>query len=423
MDDKLIQYVSDPTPDAASLSILDQAIKTFCTVTPYKILFHYLTHDAVQYSPPYRWEDTRRTISLDDRVPFSAFKGLLETALISAVHHNRDVIATASEAGIWIDTILQTLCDYWRPDEPVPIPDSIIYYLNNRNSKDTLAQLLLVNDFGARLWSSFPITLSPQHSPPQVQRLPFNVGLDEVVQAMWCLAWSGSDTYSATVYEPVLEALEATCKFSPLTFSVTTMIKSRLVNSLLSPYEPLGGPALQHSLLPTETAIPIPPEFLDAKITDNLPDFERVLGNRIGEAKIVLVAEFLEGIRFDFIPYKAIETLHHICATVPEADIHPTHQIRFANAMHHIKMLAMDDRGPGKKLMDSIIESKIFEAYFEAGQPRRHQNAQPGHAWLQDSSARLEVIGILGNYMCSPAIAPRNQAIFTGLRLDSLHPN
>jgi hypothetical protein len=164
----------------------------------------------------------------------------------------------------------------------------------------------------------------------------------------------------------------------------------------------------------------IPPEFLDAKIAENLPDFEEVLGNRIGEAKVVLVADFLDGFRSDFIPYKAAETLRSLCDTVPvpPTGVHPNHQNRFASGMNYILNLVHPD---SMELLDAIIQSNIFEAYFEAGQPRMPQKAQHEHAWLQDLSARDRVKNTLMDYMQNSGIRLRIQAVLHGI--ESLHPS
>jgi hypothetical protein len=410
--DKLNEHVSHLT--AASVPDLIRAIDEFCIMTPHEILINYLAHSVSLESQPYQHHHTQYEISqILESAPFSAFVYLLVPALNSLVHRNFDGLTPAWN---WIDTIVRKLCSYWRPDEPMRIPDGIICYFNSRNSKYILAQLSF--DFGAFLWSSFPITLSLGHSR-------------QVVQAMWCLAWVDSDMHSPTVYEPVLKELEATSDSSPLTFSVTIMVKSRLLSSLLSSYEPLGGPPLRHLLLPTETTMPIPPEFLDAKIADNLPDFEEVLGNRIGEAKVVLVADFLNGFRSDFIPYKAAETLRYICDAVPvlRTGVHPNHQNQFASGM---RCILDSDHQDGMELLNAIIESNIFEAYFEAAQPRMPQNVLdhaslqdlsqnvPGYAWLQDLSARGQIINTL-TASGSMQKSMRFQAILDGI--ESLHPS
>ncbi|KAJ7820891.1 hypothetical protein B0H13DRAFT_2291920 [Mycena leptocephala] len=60
----------------------------------------------------------------------------------------------------WNDTLMQSLCRFWKPteDEPVVIPP-VIYFLNNRNSENVLARLLFATGITGHLWSSFPITL------------------------------------------------------------------------------------------------------------------------------------------------------------------------------------------------------------------------------------------------------------------------
>jgi hypothetical protein len=446
MNDRLRQYVSNPTTDNASLSIIIpefvEAIKTFCIHTPYEILVEYLADSAMQESPPYRWHDTQRTISLDGPVPFSAIKGVLHSALTRVIHRIPERPVTAPEDWNWNDAVVERLCSFWKPAEPVPIPDSIIYFLNHRNSDAALANLLRSPGIGIHLWASFPITLWLAQGPSMPQ-FPLHVGIDKAKTALWCLAWITSKIFihPPAVYEPVLYAVERASNSSPITVSVTAMIKSQLLSSLPCFYEPpcrAQVPPLKHSLLPMETAISVPPEFLDTEIAlskrafdsvlDGPPDaFQQVLRYRIIEAKISLIAEFLDGFASDSIPYKATKTLRSICGVIPSphAEIHASHQIRFANGMHHILDL---DHPDNMELLDVIIDSTIFELYFETGQSLMSKEATftfqlQRHAWLQDLSARTQIKDTLTDYMNKFASSPnsfRIRAILEGL--EYLHP-
>jgi hypothetical protein len=146
------------------------------------------------------------------------------------------------------------------------------------------------------------------------------------------------------------------------------------------------------------------------------------LFDRILEVHIVLLSEFLEACRPDFIPYQAVETLHLITAKnlEPHAAVHETQQVKLANGIQRIYHLNFPR---GSELLDALISSKIFALYFDAGQPQMSPevppNSRPGHAWLQDLSARAQISDTLADYMTSSGNPERIRAILGGLA--SLH--
>ncbi|KAF8139126.1 hypothetical protein K438DRAFT_2030773 [Mycena galopus ATCC 62051] len=293
------------------------------------------------------------------------------------------------------------------------------------------------------LWSSFPMTLLHGPSSPQA---PHSILLDEVKTALWSLAQitptlpTSVITYSPAIYEPILAAVEAFSNSSPVIFSLNCMLKSRLVDSLLHGSDSSSRgqvPPLRHPSLPTATAITVPPEFLEAQVVDQPESgfseeptglFHRVLRCRIIEAKIGFLAEFLDGVCPDFIPYRVGETLRYLCDNIPtpRSEIHETHQMRFAAGMHRV----FDSGGPDyADLFNTITNSTIFEPYFDAGlhqvAPEVRANSQPGYAWLQDSSARSQVQETLQDYSKriissgTLSVSLRIQAILAGF--ESLH--
>jgi hypothetical protein len=205
---------------------------------------------------------------------------------------------------------------------------------------------LLICTTGTRL------SFSGHHSPsfPIIPRPGFAAGqhpilLDEVKNALWSLAQitptlpTSVIRYSAAIYERVLEALEAFSNTSPVIFSLKSLLKSRLAESLLygSDSSSQGQfPPLRHPSLPTATAIAVPPEFLEAQVVDSpesgfsediADPFQQVLQSRIIEAKLGFVAEFLDGMGPDFIPYRADET-HYLCDNIPTPDAKFTKPIK-----------------------------------------------------------------------------------------------
>jgi hypothetical protein len=431
----LSKIIDASQPLSLIIPELIQAIEEFCITTPYQILFQYFEDSAKLQSEPYRWDSTLNVISIPNPTDYSAFSDMLEVGLGRVVNH-RPFDDWSQVTTAFNDIIVDTFCHYWRPDETVPIPHGIITYLNNRNVV-VLNQFLCTERIGLLLWSSFPITLfHGPASPPG----PHSILLEEVKTALWSLARitptlpTSVIRYSPAIYERVLEALEAFSNNSPVIFSLKGLLKSRLAESLLygSDSSSQGQfPPLRHPSLPAATAIAVPPEFLEAQVVDSpesgfseepVDPFQQVLQSRISEAKLGFLAEFLDGMRPDFIPYRADDTLRYLCDNIPtpRSEIHETHQIRFASGICRVFDSGRPDYAD---LFNTITNSEIFEPYFDAGlhqvAPDGPVNSQPGYAWLRDSSARAQVQETLKNYSRiissgAPSVPLRTQAILAG---------
>ncbi|KAJ7876242.1 hypothetical protein B0H13DRAFT_2347803 [Mycena leptocephala] len=267
--------------------------------------------------------------------------------------------------------------------------------------------------------------------------LPINISIATVAAVLSAVVFAA---YALLTMLPrVLEALEAFSNNSPVIFSLKGLLKSRLAESLLygSDSSSQGQfPPLRHPSLPAATAIAVPPEFLEAQVVDSpksgfseepVDPFQQVLQSRISEAKLGFLAEFLDGMRPDFIPYRADETLRYLCDNIPTSrcEIHETHQIRFASGICRVFDSGRPDYAD---LFGTITNSGIFEPYFDAGlhqvAPDAPVNSQPGYAWLRDSSARSQVQETLKNYSRiissgAPSVPLRIQAILAGF--ESLH--
>ncbi|KAF7350482.1 hypothetical protein MVEN_01353800 [Mycena venus] len=258
---------------------LTHTIDEFCIRTPYRILFDYLRESAMLKSRPYQWHIMRPSnmrpsnphgiLSVDHSAPLSAFSDLLEGALGQVIFDHyvrRPPMLFVTDEDDWVDLIVQILCSFWRPQKPVPIPLSIILYLNYRNSNTALENFLVSTPISRPLWSCFAITIS--HGPSTPQLAPALHLPDEVKTALWCLASmtaAKGTTYSPAVYEPILDAFKSiSSDFSPVEFSVVAITKSQLVGSLSYSRQPLDRAQMfRHSSLPTETAISTPALILD----------------------------------------------------------------------------------------------------------------------------------------------------------------
>jgi hypothetical protein len=147
--------------------------------------------------------------------------------------------------------------------------------------------------------------------------------------------------------------------------------------------------------------------------------FQQVLQSRIIEAKLGFVAEFLDGMGPDFIPYRADET-HYLCDNIPTPDAKFTKPIKI-----DLPLRVFDPGGPDyADLFNTITNSGISEPYFDAGlhqvAPDGPVNPRLGYAWLRDSSARSQVQETLKNYPIriissgAPSVPLRIQAILAG---------
>ncbi|KAJ6528511.1 hypothetical protein B0H19DRAFT_536084 [Mycena capillaripes] len=419
----------NPPGNSASEIIprLLRAISEFNLKTPYRILFEYIQDSSILGSEPYRWHATRNVICLG-AAPFSAFHDMLAHALTAVVAH-RGSEKHAAKRKDWNDTCVQELCSFWRPNEPVSIPYGILDYLANNNSAEALQALLAQTSIGFDLLFCFPITLSHGPSARPFPRLPAPDPSVVVNAALWRLASLMPDTLSPARAELILEALQMVTNSWPVVFSSIAMIKSIFLGSLLDYHPPSSRsrvPPLRHPLFPTKTAIHTPSVFLDVDVVeepDTYDPFTQLLRNRIVEAKISHIPDFLDGFRSDFTPYKATETLRRICGDVPipEAEIHATYQARFANGIHHLVQTLDRDNSSCAELLDAIFDSKIFEVYFDAGR-KRHSSGFPSdrHPWLQDFPARSRLRDTLREYFptkpTSSEMPPRIRAIFEGLQ-------
>ncbi|KAJ7164205.1 hypothetical protein C8R46DRAFT_309520, partial [Mycena filopes] len=142
---------------------LRQSLDDLLFRLPYTILFNYLSDSASLPSPPYRWNETRTTISVNRKVLFAAFHWHLEDCLNDVISSQLPRLNAASEPKMldWVDTSISMLLSFWRPDDDDPIPRSILQFLNRRHSHSALQDVLLNGGhITLYLWRNFPSTLS-----------------------------------------------------------------------------------------------------------------------------------------------------------------------------------------------------------------------------------------------------------------------
>ncbi|KAJ7915633.1 hypothetical protein B0H13DRAFT_1871912 [Mycena leptocephala] len=375
----------------------DLAAREFRGVLSRLIFFDYLALSGRYLnSVPYQWEKTLNMIRPTDSesAPFSDIVMPLERALDEVIFSHQVEFDSMKNMD-WVDTITHNLFKYWQPDEPRRIPSAIIRYLNARKDDDALQGFFRETGRNNYLWSSLPTTLS------SVQNA------DEIMTATWrttSLGWGPV----VSLYDSLIQALERV-EPSPTTFSVIVMVKARVLFGLLYGNEP-GIFPLRHAVLPTETSIDIPSDLLDAPSIPETHEGFQYKNNRISEARLALLAEFLGACTHDFLPYKAAETVRHI-SYAPRGPIHPSYQIQLAEGMHNVLALVKSEPRHAE-LLEELIHSEIFNMYAN----------HVGYAWLKDPEARKTIQGTLKEYASKPSSGPvltRVEAIVQNL--ESLH--
>jgi hypothetical protein len=161
-----------------------------------------------------------------------------------------------------------------------------------------------------------------------------------------------------------------------------------------------------HPLFPKETAIPLPNEIL-AKEADSLSSAEwntlkHCLEGRMDEARINIIAEFLENCSSIDLPYQAVETLQRMnnlsYLPGPSTFIHHTHQIRLANSIHNVF-----SAGRPTDLLNAIINSWLWSLYAEGPTEAKVDEAfkydgWESFCWLDHPCARQKIKEAFTNY-------------------------
>jgi hypothetical protein len=409
MADSFRTHIYDTSPDSntrsfAMVAEFSRAVDNFGAKGAHRPFFNCFAQLASLESPPHFWVATQDIIAPHHSIPFSIFQDDLERALGDVVYSSRPREWTEPTKK-WSDTLIETLCPFWRPEDPTPIPHALIYYINERKL-DTLEGLWIIVD---RLWFAFPITLA---HPPH-RRSPHNDTKNargNVMTALWRVACSlgNGPGCRPELYQRILEAVTAVeSSESAVAVSVVAAIKTLAVDILEDLSNPCG-----HLVLPVETAITIHSK------NSLTTAFQQTLYDRKVEATIALLAEFLESCSADFVPYKAVETIRFIGAFIPapRGTVHLSHQLRLANCMSH--MLNSDN--PHMELLGATISCcHMFDLYAGLPDPRRRP---PRYAWLDNPTARRKIKETLMDYTMSSSSAPLLATIGAILQgLDCLH--
>jgi hypothetical protein len=161
--------------------------------------------------------------------------------------------------------------------------------------------------------------------------------------------------------ESLLEALSTTeSRFAHISHSIIALLKFQILETLKSgSYRTLEEARLNHCVFPTETAIDIP-DTDELEPSDEPWAFYNFKHNRISEASIYVVAEYLEHCNSDILPYNTTKTLEKITYYPPNSAIHHTHQLRLANSVHTVFRAA-----PSAELLNAILNCSCWSLYAQ----------------------------------------------------------
>ncbi|KAJ6516727.1 hypothetical protein C8R47DRAFT_1088148 [Mycena vitilis] len=383
---------------------------------PHAILFDYLRKSVYLGKPPYQWDQTKATITVDGFVPFAAFQQMLERNLSSV---NQEFDFAAPSDFLWSDGIVAELYAFWKPSEPVPIPSAILHYLTRRNSHDVLFTVLRQSGIAPYLWFCFRTTLSDVQSSPH-----------DLLASTWILAFStefeadgASSAAKAdgslsekqgylTCYTDALEAIYS-AKFPSsstvalLQTGILTFLSTKIASSTTS----LDfHKVFEHHVFPADSAIPLPD---GCELHQDILAF---VDARIREAKIHVLAEFLQCCASEVLPYNAVETFRRISYIVPCAAVHKTHQLLYARSVDSVLAEARS-----VELMTAIVWSKCLDVYAGILSDILGAEAFP---WLDEPFARQILKDTLSDWHSALEWNPASSDVLERLRaiLQGLNP-
>jgi hypothetical protein len=364
--------ISPPPPSGNSIFQLRSLVEEYLAAIPWHITLNFLSQSARLESPPYHWDETR-AIGVSGAVPASV-NPWVELEISNMIPTQMDRLNSATDVTKlgWIDTCISELVSLWQPVDTSCIPRAIIVFLNRRDSDSGLKKVLLAErNTEIRLWNCFPRTLFKGASDPPIGLYnPLSIPREDSFTALWRLASlrldddAYNDSHLASI-ESVLEALStAEFSFAHITHSIVALLKIRILIKIHSRRsKTLVEAGLNHHVFPTETAIEIPDELNNTQETDAIWDSLKMYNfrcNRISEANVYSVTEYLEHCTSDVLPYNAVQTLDKVTFYPLNSAIHGTHQLRLANSIQAIFTAARST-----ELLNGIVNSKHWSLYAE----------------------------------------------------------
>ncbi|KAJ7612857.1 hypothetical protein DFH06DRAFT_1147127 [Mycena polygramma] len=364
---------------------LIEIIQCLLIESPYRILFNYILSVSTEShrradSLPYSFHRTSKLILPSPRsVPVHIQEELNQTLdrFVSTVleeHDTSDVVH--------LDTLISELMTCWSPSCATTIPISLVRYITNRASGDALAMLMFSIPDVHQIGDLISQTLLNETS---------DAAQNQLLQAIWRLCYFfGVLRGSCLILLHLVRSLGMSSMFA----SLRALLQWQWVDGLGRGAAPLAVSEFlarfEDSLLPVDTAI-----ILDPDDGNEENAYRWKLSDRIAEAKISIVAEFLEACTGGgLFPYKAKETLRRIIGAVQDhrnyyefpfayypMAVHDTHQGRLSNA---IREAFCSPRCT--ELRSAIIHHMIFDLYYEGF--RLQPPERFGEAWLTNGAAR-----------------------------------
>ncbi|KAJ7645208.1 hypothetical protein DFH06DRAFT_1212676 [Mycena polygramma] len=378
---------------------------------------------AADQSPnliPYRFALTQKLIGLPKRSPrHRGFLLQLQSHLDHLVSELMvDVLANEQEH--WLDRVFEIMLSYWDPevtDSPAEaLPWGVIHYLNHRSST-----MRVLRYFPTGAWKSVAETIYHPPRPPFsfVKRYP------DVLTESLTLVWRLLARYLTSGPDiPILEAiLEAALnnETPPITRSLVALARTALMTWAEQSATP--------DLISNAVISKFPPEtsFVQGETHDDPP---RLVGlrdfryfkrrnyeaeHRSYEARIQILAMFIESCCSSELPFEAANTTSQLGHFQPKSTIHPTHQLRFANAVRKLVEASRESESSDR---DRILQNIIYFLLLKVYAHPEKKKPEGSIAWLDDTEARevlKETITV-----CVESRSDRAQEIVA--YLDHLHP-
>ncbi|KAF7324049.1 3'-5' exonuclease domain-containing protein [Mycena kentingensis (nom. inval.)] len=374
------------TPVPPSLPGLATLVSKWLFGLPYRILFDYYAETANYASGDVsRRNETISAIAVDPGADFSLFALSIYGAIGS-------VTLSGFGSGDLYDMTLSAILSFWRPSKMVHIQIFMVKIINDMPSDKRLADIIgTAAQLEHRLWDHLATTM---HNGLKTRPPAF------------LAAWRLAVIYPATPEEPgdrrafypssdelshhlsVLDTLAARSISRAVAHSASSLVKCNILRFLDLPLKRVDtvnllDPSIWDAIpiLPTESAVTRPP--LAEATTASCRRFIRA---RAAEARIVVLAEFLEGIA-------SPEGVHRPCETLSALQIkshlrwparggvHGHHQRRFAAALAGV--------------LHAEVEASVLAAIFDLGVWKVYAAGASGNAksrWLDDDDARQVVV-------------------------------
>ncbi|KAJ7657761.1 hypothetical protein DFH06DRAFT_1408772 [Mycena polygramma] len=371
-----------PSNCSPNLVDLRRRIKEYSNTTLGQISFNFFAQLSCLQSRPYRFDETRSILRKFRDLPASDHNLLGQAIYFVTLIWADTATQRIPDREEWIDKTLSELLSFWQPTDTDCIPRGIIVFLNGRQSKWDLKNVLLDSQTAeTHLWNRFPKTLLEGAAPPPfVVRIPPSLPLEDMYTAFWWLAYSGAER-SNSLHKPTssqLQCLEsglsavsnAEPRFTQISLSIVALLKFRITQEI------------HHS---------------SAEVLHHIFGTFFAESRHKSEAEFGLVADYLEGCTSDVLPFNAFQTWNVIAPYLYLAEpIQATHQLPLANSIHTILSSAEKDAVFSRGIMncgcwDLYARGHQTEGEVNVYRKRLDSDGTRLWPWLDDRVARQKI--------------------------------